>query len=359
MVIPSEQALTRPEPGPQPDVLPYVAEDAAGALQHILATGDVARLTNEQRVGYYLELCRSLGLNPRSRPFDWLMLDGKLVLYPNKSCAEQIRAAHQISIKVLRREPVGELFVVEVEGRTPDGRTDVSSKYVPLTKLNRQTGLRERLNSVDLANAYAKAETGAKRRLAFSMVGLAAVPDPDELKGGRYVVVDGAGNVIENPTDEQKALAADPSQAHAIGEPTYEDLDAAPVVGGSSQAPTPDALEPVKRSVPRQTWKRSEDDVKRLCGAWFATVKGTYLDADDERHAFVEQWTARIGWPQRKQTNSLRVMFVRMTDDEAAQFLAHARQIAEAEKAQIVRDAETAENAVFDDIEPPAETEPF
>jgi hypothetical protein len=342
-----QRAITRADP-----------EQAAGALQHILATGDLAQLTNEQRVGYYLDLCRSLGLNPRSRPFDWLLLDNRLILYPNKSCAEQIRAAHQISVKVLRREPVGELFVVEVEGRTPDGRTDVSSKYVPLTKWDRQAGRHVRLNSGDLANAYAKAETGAKRRLAFSMVGLAALPDPDEIKGGRVVVVDGSGHVIERPTENQRALAADPSLATAIGEPTYEDSDAAssPLAGEMSQAPTPEQLEPVKRTIPRQSFRPSDEDVKRWQGAFFAAVKGTTLDTDDARHGLVADWTIDKGWPKAKLTDSLVTMLRRSTAAEAEDFLAYVRGLADDERAA-AREALAAHNAGEAATE--ADVEPF
>src|SRR5262252_6595726 len=47
-------------------------EDAASALAHILATGDLSQLSNEQRVAHYLSLCRKLGLLAESRPFDWL-----------------------------------------------------------------------------------------------------------------------------------------------------------------------------------------------------------------------------------------------------------------------------------------------
>jgi hypothetical protein len=115
-------------------------EEAAGALAHILATGDLSKLSNEQRVAHYLDLCQSLSLNPRSRPFDWLVLDSKLVLYPNKSCAEQLRREHQISVKVTRRDIVGEMFVVEVEGRTPTGRTDEAASTSPQGLARQQAG---------------------------------------------------------------------------------------------------------------------------------------------------------------------------------------------------------------------------
>jgi hypothetical protein len=325
------QALTRFDP-----------EEAAAALQHVLATGDLAQLTNTQRVAHYLALCESLGLNSLSRPFDWLMLDDRLVLYPNKSCAEQLRRRFQISVKIVRREPVGDMFVVEVEGRTPDGRIDQASKYVSVTGYNSKTGQTYRLTGDRLANAYAKAETGAKRRLTFSMIGLGMVPDLEQLDNVKYVVIDGHGNVIDQPTQEQRALAEDPGTAQVIGEPTFEstvDPANAPLTG-ASQAPTAEELEPVKRSVPRQSFRPDEEEVRRRVSAWFVIVKGTSLDTDDARHAYVMAWTANHKWPKAKQTGSVRTFFARATHDEAALFLNELRRVTDAEKQLIIREAE-------------------
>jgi hypothetical protein len=171
------------------------------------------------------------------------------------------------------------------------------------------------------------------------MVGLSTVPDIDDLEHARTVIVDGRGNVIDQPTDSQKALAADPSMASVLGEPTYEStaaeagLDTEPEV---SQAPTEAELEPPKRPVERQSFRPSDDQVTRWCAAWFGAVRETSLDTDDARHEHVRTWTAKIGWPTRKQTESLRTMFRRMTEDEAAKFLNHARAIVAAEKGQYV-----------------------
>lgn len=318
-------------------------EQAAGALAHILATGDLSKLTNEQRVAMYLQRCEQLGLNALSRPFDWLVLDGKLVLYENRSCAEQLRRLHQISIRVTRRDVVGgdtkePMFVVEVEGRRPNGQTDQASKYVPLTNS------RGRLTGRDLANAYAKAETGAKRRLTFSMIGMAAPPDPDELGRARVVVVDGRGNILDHPTPEQKYLAEVPAAARAIGEPVYEDLEGSggPFAGAADQVPTPAELEPVRPpSGQRSTFKASDGEIAKWQATWFATVKGTSLDSDDARHRFVAAWTADE-WPKAKRTDSLRTAFARMTAGEAGEFLAHVRALCEDEKRALLEDVDAA-----------------
>lgn len=299
-------------------------EQAAGALAHILATGDLSQLSDEQRVAYYLEQCRSLGLNPISRPFDWIWFKEpggaeKLALYPNQSAAAQLRRNHQISVRITRREIVGELFVCEAEGVTPNGRMGQASKYVPLTnKYGKLTGS-------NLANAFAKAETGALRRLALSMVGLSSPPDVDELKGARQVIVDGTGRIIEHPSEEQRALAEDPGLARVLGEPTYEttaNASESPLTGGASQAPTIDELEPPKR--PYAPPARFHCDAEQWRKTWFTAVKETVFDSDEARHDFMRWYTSEF--PENLRTNSLTTFLSRATDRQAERMINAARE---------------------------------
>jgi hypothetical protein len=315
---------------PEHALVPIDLEAASSAMEHVLATGDLAQFTPKQRVGYYLWLCQKLSIDSTSRPFDWLVLDGRLVLYPNKSCAEQLRRRHQISVELVRKEVSGDFFVVEVRGWRPNGQQDFASKYVPL-----RDGRGNRLAGQQYVNALAKAETGAKRRLTFSMVGLAAVPDTDDLRHARVATVDANGNVLDRPTEQQRHLAEHPGVARVIGEPTYETTATAedsPVQGGPSQAPTEAELEPPKRTGPRPTLRPTKEQVDGWQRTWFATVKGSSLGSDDARHRYVEQWTCSMpGWPVAKQTDSLRTMFGRMTEREAEDFLGHTRALVEDE----------------------------
>lgn len=304
-------------------------EQAAGALAHVLGTGDLFRLTNEQRVAHYLNLCESLGVNALSLPFQWIEFKENenaapvLQLYFKPSGAAQLLRNHHVSVHYPRKEIVGELFVVEAVGRAPDGRTGSASKYVPLT------GKYGRLTGRNLANAFMKAETGALRRLAVAMFGIAAGPDADEAAAWRAVTVDGAGRVLENPTEEERYLADHPRAARVLGEPTLAgsgQLDGAPIAGTTGQEVRPEELErPQHPDGPKPRFGPSDEDLKRLLGAWFSAVKDSSLDDDDARHRYVSQWTASEDWPPAKQTDSLRVFFMRATGDEAALFLAHVR----------------------------------
>lgn len=330
----TDKAMATREPGGA--IVPYDDEDAARSLAHVLGSGDLARLTNEQRVAHYLRLCHSLGVNPLSRPYDWLVMDGKLVLYPNKSLAEQLRRQHEIRVQIVREESIDldtddPMYVVKVEGTTPTGRTDQATKYVPLTAYNSKTGKTYRLTGTQRANAYAKAETGAKRRLVFSMVGMASPPDPDETRGDRFVTVDGVGRIIDNPTQEQQALAEDPRMARAIGEPIYEDYAGSiSYEGVADQRVRPEELERPRREGPRPTLHADVETCRRR---YFAIVEGTRYAEDDERHALIYRWTVEQGWPEAKRADSLPILFKRCTDREARDFLDYAEALAGSDKA--------------------------
>jgi len=133
-----------------------------GVLERALVSGDLAGLSESQRLEYYRAVCESLGLNPLTRPFEYLRLNGKLVLYATRAAADQLRAIHGISILDAQIERQDDLITVTVRGRTRDGREDVEVGVVSVAGLRGDA----------LANAQMKALTKAKRRLTLSLAGL-------------------------------------------------------------------------------------------------------------------------------------------------------------------------------------------
>lgn len=131
-------------------------------IEQVVVGGDLSKLTPQQRVVYYKSVCESLGLNPLTKPFSYLHLNGKLVLYALRDATDQLRAKHRISITIPSRETINDVFVVTARATTPDGRTDESTGAVTLGTLKGDA----------LANAMMKAETKAKRRVTLSIVGL-------------------------------------------------------------------------------------------------------------------------------------------------------------------------------------------
>ena len=142
--------------------LPATNPVNASALERVLVSGDLAGLSESQRLEYYRAVCESLGLNPLTRPFEYLRLNGRLVLYATRAAADQLRSIHGISILDAQIERQDDLITVTVRGRTRDGREDVEVGVVSVA------GLRGDAQ----ANAFMKALTKAKRRLTLSLAGL-------------------------------------------------------------------------------------------------------------------------------------------------------------------------------------------
>ena len=134
----------------------------AAAVEAALVGNDLSKLSTNDRISYYNRTCESLGLNPLTQPFAYITLNGKLTLYAKRDCTEQLRKIHSISIEILSREQVGDVYLVRARGTTKDGRCDESLGAVTIGNLKGD----------NLANALMKAETKAKRRVTLSIVGL-------------------------------------------------------------------------------------------------------------------------------------------------------------------------------------------
>src|ERR671924_1063670 len=140
---------------PPPPLPPEVVET-------VVIGGDLADLDTVQRAEYYNAVCRSLGLNPLTKPFEYLNLNGKLRLYALRDCADQLRRLHGISIYIANREQMNDIYVVTARAKDHQGREDESTGAVTVGNLKGDA----------LANALMKAETKAKRRVTLSIAGL-------------------------------------------------------------------------------------------------------------------------------------------------------------------------------------------
>lgn len=136
--------------------------NAIATLEQVVIQGDLSTLTPENRVMYYKQVCDSIGLNPLTKPFDYIKLNGKLTLYAKRDATDQIRSLRNISIKIVAREKVDDLYIVTAQATDKTGRTDESVGAVLLGNLKGDA----------LANAIMKAETKAKRRVTLSIAGL-------------------------------------------------------------------------------------------------------------------------------------------------------------------------------------------
>lgn len=136
--------------------------DAIVKVERVLATGNIDGLSDAERVDLYRTTCESLGLNPATRPLEYLRWQGKTVLYIRKEATDQLRRLHGVSLRVTESALHGDIYVVRVEARMGD-RTDEDLGVVPVGRQG---------NAEALANAMMRALSKAKRRVTLSIVGL-------------------------------------------------------------------------------------------------------------------------------------------------------------------------------------------
>jgi|SRR5665213_1082981 len=172
------------------------------AIERALIGGDLEPLSVDQRLSYYRALCDSLGLNQLSKPFAYIKLNGKLVLYATKDCTDQLRSIRQVSVTDLEVREVAGLFVAVAKGSDSSGRCDMATGAVSCDKLAGEAR----------ANAMMKAETKAKRRLTLSLCGLGII-DESEIE-----TAPGA-RVVEAQSVPVPALPARAEVAHPAGQP--------------------------------------------------------------------------------------------------------------------------------------------
>lgn len=200
----------------------------ATTIEQVLISGDLSRLTAEQRNIYYKSVCDSLGLNPLTRPFDYITLNGKLTLYARKDCTDQLRKLQGVSIRIVSRESADGVIVVTAQATDKHGRIDESTGAVSVQGLRGEA----------LANATMKAETKAKRRVTLSICGL-GFTDESEVESIPHARIETAPRAADNIVASRPALP-DPTPAARRSDPTPLPVVEAPVV----------ALPPVPTSVP-------------------------------------------------------------------------------------------------------------
>lgn len=159
-----------------------LAQAGTKALEAYIAAGDIGKLDAGQRIALYKAVCDSLGLNPLTQPFEYLRLSGGVQLYAKKSATEQLRQIHGVSVLALEQEMRGEILCMTARVRDRSGREDIATGAVNLKGLAGE----------NLANAYMKCETKAKRRATLSICGLAMLDETeiDSIAGAKPITVE-------------------------------------------------------------------------------------------------------------------------------------------------------------------------
>lgn len=140
-------------------------------ITSLVINGDLSKLSNQQKVEYYKLFCERLGVDPITQPFKLLRLNGKEVMYCDRSGAQQLNKIHAISHEVRSREIIEAAGVYQVTARAslPNNRFTDSIGAVGIVNLKGDA----------YANAIMKAETKAKRRATLDLLGLGLLDETE------------------------------------------------------------------------------------------------------------------------------------------------------------------------------------
>jgi len=146
-------------------------DQSASIANQLILQGDLSKLSANDKVRYYNGYCERMGLDPFTKPFDILRLNGKEVLYCTRSGTQQLNKLHKVSHLITSRDTNAEagVYIVTSKASLPDGRCTESIGAVNIAGLKGEM----------YANAIMKAETKAKRRATLDLLGLGVLDESE------------------------------------------------------------------------------------------------------------------------------------------------------------------------------------
>lgn len=196
----------------------------ADIVQRLIEKNDVAELTTEQRNAYYRWRCERLGVDPAAMPFEYLELDGRMVLYPRAALADQLRELRGITCRIVSKGFEGDLYVVTVIAIDKDHREHENVGVVSVVepaRIKEWSGPKgnrtfrwidnpragQMLPPDMIANCMKRAVSQAMRRATFGLCGLggesrediADVPEHDLETAASWTKVKQSGLLTVSP----------------------------------------------------------------------------------------------------------------------------------------------------------------
>lgn len=145
------------------------AGNRAAVVESIVLRGDISGLGPRDRAAYYITMCERLGLDAYTKPFEFLRLNGKEIMYATRGATDQLARIHNVTRKIIDGPRVIDLAGTKLvycvcEASLPGGRAETSIATLPLT---------------DPAMVYMKAEAKAKRRATLGILALGMLDDAE------------------------------------------------------------------------------------------------------------------------------------------------------------------------------------
>lgn len=159
-----------PTPTPKVPATPNPGTELAPTLEEVqtalLLHGDYGKLSPAQRNVLLLELCRAHGLDPLTKPFMYIAVDGRKILYASRSAADGIaknKGLSEVGHEFVET-PNGTILIVKVadpawlESDGKRGRMKEGFSAIP-----------SNLSGSAWVNAVKKAHTQANRRAILAL----------------------------------------------------------------------------------------------------------------------------------------------------------------------------------------------
>ena len=158
-------------------------------LEQVVMSGDLAQLSPADRLNYYGKVCESLGLNPLTKPFQYIRLNNKLTLYASKDATEQLGRIHNVSFHLSDGQVIDDIYIIKAEAQQ-EFRVASATGAVSIAGLAGEAK----------ANAFMKAETKACRRATLRLIGLGWLDESEteSIPGAQHVDVNAdTGEIVE------------------------------------------------------------------------------------------------------------------------------------------------------------------
>lgn len=140
-------------------------------LEGVVVGGDLSKLNATQRLAWYKARCEAAGLDPRTQPFQYLSLQGKLSLYATKAATDQLISNRKLTVEIRDRRHDRDMGIFEVHCRVSfaDGHHVEDFAAVNVKGLQGEP----------FCNALMKGITKAKRRTVLSACGLGMLDESE------------------------------------------------------------------------------------------------------------------------------------------------------------------------------------
>lgn len=170
------------------------------AVHRVITAGDLSQMSPDDQIRLYMEACRDLGLNWRTKPFILSKIgQGTTQLYLTADGADQLAALHNVSILKIEDHSTANACRITMTVGLPNGRQMMKMAGVSTSGLGGQA----------LENARMKCETKAWRRAVRAIVGMNTYGPP-------------AGETFFDPADMP---SAEEIETLVMATPIDEDAD--------------------------------------------------------------------------------------------------------------------------------------